>query len=126
VLIPGQPLVTFENLTNGSRTTVKRIPNGASSMFSTPVNWEPNYDVETNLGGKIQSGDQLIASQKLCTDGPKLETPPVKECSSLGAPRIRTPLAGNEYVVVDVFVPGARIRVYDSSNKEIGDGVLVQ
>jgi HNH endonuclease len=41
-------------------------------------------------------------SSPVVTAGPKMETPPVRECESMGAPRIRTPIAG--------------------TNNEIGDG----
>jgi hypothetical protein len=122
-VIPGQELVTITNLTNGARTTIDRSPNGMSgSIGSWPVNRYENYDVATNLGGPLLSGDQLIGSQQLCTEGPKFESPRVEECSSLGAPRISTPIAGNDYVVVNVAVPGARIRVYSDMDGEIGDG----
>jgi hypothetical protein len=121
-LVLGQQLINFENLINGSFTTVNRSTNSATGSFTTPINWYPNYDIASNLGGAIRAGETIVASQKLCTTGPRMETPPVQECSSMGAPRIRTPLAKTDYVVVEDAIPGARIRVYDDASKEIGDG----
>jgi hypothetical protein len=121
-LVVGQQLINFESLVNGSFTTVNRTSSPATGSFTTPVSWYPNYDIASILGGPIRGGESVVASQKLCTAGPKMETPPVRECESVGAPRIRTPIAGTNYVVVDMAIPGARIRVYDDTNNEIGDG----
>ena len=58
----------------------------------------------------------------MCSEGPKTETPRAEEFEALPAPRIRHPLVGDNYVVVTESVPGARIRVYDGSGNELGDG----
>ena len=43
-------------------------------------------------------------------------------CDDLPAPRIRHPLVGDTLVILTEAIPGARIRVYDASGVEIGDG----
>lgn len=119
----GQELVTVETLVNGSRTSLVEAGFGAIGNFTTPVSWFPDYDVATRMGRPLLVGDRLTAAQSLCdTSGPKTETPPAQGCKELPAPRIRHPLVGDNFVVVTESVPGARIRVYDDSNTELGDG----
>jgi hypothetical protein len=117
----GQQLITVGSLTNGSHTrmTVSGAPAGE---FSTPISHWSNYDLATALGHPLAGGDSVSAQQKLCVAGPENKTPPAGKCDELPAPRIFTPLAGTSFVVVWQAVPGARIRVYDASNTEIGDG----
>ena len=119
----GQELVTIETLVNGSRTSVSEASAGFIGEFRTPVSWRPDYDVATPLGGPLQLGDQLLAQQSLCSvEGPRGRTPPPERCEALPPPRIRHPRAGDTSVVVTEAVPGARVRVYDAANEEIGDG----
>jgi|GEM_PF-1734529 len=118
----GQELVTVESLTHGSRTSIAEASFGPIGDFTTPVSWFPDYDVATKMGSPLSAGDQLIASQTLCSEGPKTETPRAEDCEALPAPRIRHPLVGDNYVVVTDAVPGARIRVYDGGGNELGDG----
>jgi len=118
----GQELVTVESLTNGARTSMAEASFGSLSDFSTPISWFPNYDVATRLGRPLAAGDQLLASPSLCTKGSTTQTQRAEDCSALPAPRIQRPLASTNYVVVTQAVPGARIRVYDNSGKELGDG----
>ena len=118
---PGQQLVTVSSLTNGSHTSLG-VSGTSAGGFSTPVSWWPDYDLKTALGRPLVSGDAITAQQKLCASGPTTKTPPTGKCEDLPAPRIYTPIAGTNYVTVWQAVPGARIRIYDGSNIEIGDG----
>jgi hypothetical protein len=118
----GQELVTIESILHGAWVEVGEASAGALGKFSTPVSWKPEYDVATKLGQPLMAGNQLYANQTLCDSGPNGETPPARECEDIPAPKIRIPLEGEEFVVVTEAVPGARIHVYDSSNKELGDG----
>ena len=121
-IFAGQELVTVETLLNGSKTTVAEANFGVLSSFSTPISWYPNYDVATKLNRPLSTGDQLLASQTLCSSGPEIVTPRAQDCQELPPPRIRTPIVGETYVVVIDKIPGARIHVYDAANIEIGDG----
>jgi len=118
---PGQQLVNFGSLTNGSVTTVgvSGLPAG---KFSTPISWLPEYNLASEIGRSLISGDVITAQQKLCVAGPEIKTPPTGKCDELPAPRIFTPIAGNNFVVVWQAIPGARIHVYDAASIEIGDG----
>lgn len=118
----GQELVAIGNLINGSVTTIREAGFGSVGGFSTPISWLPNFDVATPLGRRLAASDRLSASEKLCAIEVGGEFQPTGGCETLPAPRIRHPLAGNNYVVVDVFVPGARIHVYDDMGVELGDG----
>ena len=118
----GQELVTLENLTNGSQTTIAEVAAGSLGSFSTSVSWYPDFDVATPLGRRLVVGDKLTATQMLCDIESTGEIPPTVRCDELPAPRIQHPIVGNNYVVVTQSVPGARIRVYDAADREIGDG----
>ena len=118
----GQELVTLETLTNGSRTRMAEMAAGNLGGFSTSISWYPDFDVATPLGRPLAAGDRLTATQILCDLESIGETPPAIRCEELPAPRIQHPIVGTKYVVVTQSVPGARIRVYDASGKEIGDG----
>lgn len=75
-------------------------------------------------GPAFAAGERLLASQRLCAGSgeTQMQASPAQDCSALPAPRIRVPLVGNNYVAVIEAVPGARIRAYDNSNVELGDG----
>ncbi len=120
----GQEFVTLESLINGSRTTISEVAFGRLGEISTPVWWFPNFDIGTPLRRSLAAGERLVASQRLCAGAgeTQMQGQPALECSALPAPIIRVPLVGDNYVVVSAAVPGARIRVYDSSNTELGDG----
>lgn len=118
----GQQLVTVETLVHGSHGNAEEVGTGSLGDFTTPVSWLPDFDVATPLGRPLQSGDQLRASQRLCSRGPPTETPPVLTCEQLPAPKISHPIVGNAYVVVIEAVPGARVHVYDAGGVELGDG----
>jgi hypothetical protein len=117
----GQQLVTIGSLTNGSQTKLE-VSGLSAGGFTTPISWWPNYDLATALGRPLAFGDSIAAQQTLCRPGPITTTPPVSKCEELPAPRIYRPLAGTTFVVVWQAIPGARIRVYDASSTEIGDG----
>lgn len=119
----GQELLTLTSLVHGSFTAVSESSFGSlGEIYSWPVSWYPDYDFATPLGHPLQSGETLRASQRLCDKGPENQTPPTQSCEQLPPPRISTPVAGQTFVIVTDAVPGARIRVYDASNNELGDG----
>jgi len=62
------------------------------------------------------------STRRLCETGPTTSSEPAGRCQGLPEPRIRTPLVGDHYVVVTDAIPGARIRVYDQTGDELGDG----
>lgn len=119
----GQELITLSTLVHGATTTVSEISAGTlGSTGSWPVTWYPDFDVAQGLGRPLVAGDQLEAYQELCEMGPSNVTPEAKDCEELPPPRIATPIAGQTWVSVTESVPGAQIRVYDSSLDELGDG----
>ena len=119
----GQEIAQIVNLTNGSATSIEAIGRGDIGGFSTPISWFNHFDFKTStLGRAVSSGDQFIIRQELCGIKTTTEPPGVTDCKELPAPRIDHPIVGANYVVVTSAVPGARIRVYDGSNNEIGDG----
>jgi hypothetical protein len=123
--IAGQPVVNLSNLANGALTTVSESSAGDLAIFSTAVDWQPEVDVATKLGGPLQAGHQLSVVSKLCDDV-KVSFPETQPCKELGVPRIATPLVGQAFVTVTDAVPGARILIYDAALNEIGDGSGVQ
>lgn len=123
--IAGQPVVNLSNLANGALTTVSESSAGDLSIFSTAVDWQPEVDVATKLGGPLQAGHKLSVVSQLCDDV-KVSFPETQPCKELGVPRIATPLVGQTFVTVTDAVPGARILIYDAALNEIGDGSGVQ
>lgn len=123
--VAGQPVVNVSNLANGAMTTVAESSVGDLSTFTTAVDWQPEVDVATKLGGPLQAGHHLSVVSKLCTDV-KVSIPEARPCKELAAPKIATPLVGQIFVTVTDAVPGARILVYDAALNEIGDGSGVQ
>ncbi len=122
-LYVGQELANIHQLTNGTFTEIIKIGSGPIGKFSTPISWENNFDFKKSaLGRPVAGGDQFVIFQQLC--GLKIETEPpgIAECREIPAPRIDHPIVGANYVVVTNAIPGARIRVYDAANNEIGDG----
>lgn len=122
MIYAGQQLTTLETLVHGSLAEVRELTAGPLGKVQTPVTWWPNFDVATPLGRPLNLSDQLRAQQSLCTKGPESPVPPAVRCEALPPPRISPPWAGATYVVVLESVPGARVRIYDASNAEIGDG----
>jgi hypothetical protein len=119
----GQELLTLTSLVNGAFTKVSEASaGGLGEIYSWPVSWYPNYDVATPLGHPLLSGETIYASQRLCSSGPENKTPPARRCEALPPPIVSTPVAGQDFVVVNDAVPGASVRVYDAGGVEIGDG----
>ena len=123
--IVGQQVVNLSSLANGALTTLSESGAGDLAVFSTAVDWQPEVDVATGLGGPLQAGHQLSVVSMLCEDT-KVSFPEARPCEKLGAPRIATPLVGQTFVTVTDAVPGARILVYDAALNKIGDGSGVQ
>jgi hypothetical protein len=119
---PGQSLTTLETLVNGAVVRVREQTAGPLGNVQTPVSWFPSFDVATPLGRPLNSSDRLTAAQALCTKGPDSPVPPAVRCEALTPPRIGQPWVGATFVAVLESVPGARVRIYDAGNIEIGDG----
>jgi hypothetical protein len=91
------------------------------SVTDTATSFWTYIDVATALGRPLGPGDSLQAEQELCTINYSASTSDALPCGSLPAPKIRRPVVGNNFVVVIEAVPGARLRVYDATNTELGD-----
>jgi hypothetical protein len=118
----GQELISLSSLTNGAFTEID-VSGGGVAKFTTSISWKPNFDIASQIGRKLNSGDILTTTQLLCnTKSRPGRTTPAANCASLTPPAIQHPVVGSNFVVVSNAVPGARILVYDSSGKEIGDG----
>jgi hypothetical protein len=115
---PGQRLVTVSNLTNGTlnRTNVSGTP---TSNFMTPISWLPDFNLNRTLVG----GDTVGVRSELCTwsKPATLLGSQTGSCSQLPAPRVERANAGNAFVVMAEWVPGARI-IVAAGTTEIGDG----
>lgn len=119
----GRELINLAGLTHGTLTSVGVVGLAARAQFSTPHLWHPNYDLKGPIGRPIQQGDQIVASKLLCALNSVItRSQAARGCEALPAPRIRHPSAGEDRVSVTQSVTGARIRVYDGTNAEIGDG----
>lgn len=118
----GQELVTINNLAHGGLTSVGELSFGQIGEFETPVSWMPDFDIATPMGRPLLFGDELSVGQLLCISGPEIIGDPAAGCDELPAPRIEHPIVGRNWVVVTSAVPGARVRVYDDTGDELGDG----
>jgi hypothetical protein len=77
------------------------------------------------LDQPLALSDQLVVSQQLSefSSQPAFsQSPPVLSCADLPAPEIKDPLPGEDFVRVEDAVFGARVRIYDESGNELGDG----
>lgn len=122
IIFTGQELISLYNLTNGSQTQIGEASFGNLGGFSVPESWYPNFDLRSALGRPLGKNDRLYVTQKLCDLISTRESSTTITCDELPAPRIEQPFTGNAYVVVKQSIPGARVRIYDFSNTEIGDG----
>jgi hypothetical protein len=118
----GQELIDINNLAHGAISSIEEVTIGPAGNFETSISWQPGYDVATAIGRPLAAGDTLSLSQELCAAGPVFTGEAAVGCAELPAPLIEHPIVGQERVVVTRAVPGARIRVYDESGEELGDG----
>ena len=119
----GQELLSLENMTHGAETEIQNLNTGqVGSISSWPISWYPDFDITKKLGAPLSAGQTLKISHSLCEAKPVVEVGPALSCRDLSAPRIRRPYRGDSSVIVQKFVPGARIRVYDAPGNELGDG----
>lgn len=122
IVFQGQELVNVTNLLNGALTEVAEGSGAGAVKFSTAVDWMPNVDIASAIGGPLTAGQSLVVESKLCTAAPILKTEGAKSCQEIPAPTIQQPFVGQSIVTVTDAVPGARILIYDQSLNEIGDG----
>lgn len=112
----GQTEFYVADVVQGAVVTV--FVNG-NPVHQEPSGWQGDYVV---LPNPLSAGDKITTMQSLCSDSPKSPDISVIDCKFLPAPQIATPRIGDTWVTVTSAVPGARIRVYDGSLTEIGDG----
>lgn len=123
-LYVGQELIGLSSLVHGADTTVfeSGTPGDLGRTGSWPVTWYPDFYLPAGLGRPLALGDVLFAQQTLCFPSPPNGTGETGDCTQLPPPLIATPWEGQTWVSVTDSVPGARIRVYDATNVELGDG----
>jgi hypothetical protein len=129
----GQQYVQVDQMTSGGYAELAIAVPGQTSVLPlgssppTPTGHDSVFYVPTSpLGRTLQTGDVMEAKPSLC---PGSATPtgltgysvPVVPCEDLPEPRITTPLAGENFVTVLNNLPGSRIALYDSLNREIAD-----
>lgn len=118
----GQELLLLRDLANGSRRIVIESANGQIAKVENPVWWHWDIDVVPGLGRPLTTSDQLAFVEELCDETFQTGPIPVQPCRELPAPAIAHPVAGQDWVLVTDSVPGARVRVFDASGIELGDG----
>jgi hypothetical protein len=124
-LYEGQELVHMHKIAEGASLSLSELSFGPLwGLSSWPVSWVSYVDVATPLGSPLQTSHTLVPEQSLCgvTSPTASAQYIVQDCSELGAPVIATPVDGDDFVIVLEAVPGATIRVFDSSGTEIGNG----
>ncbi|MFN8698771.1 MAG: hypothetical protein ACK500_10845 [Flavobacteriales bacterium] len=119
-----QELLQISGLTYGAKTVVREMASATSGSFQTPISWYPDYHIAQQVGRPLRPGDQVQVVQELCGRFSPWEQPNSKlhDCERLPGCRIETPRAGTNYVLPYDIIPGSRVRVYDESGNEIGDG----
>ncbi len=107
-------IITINQLMNGAKVTINA---GGATIGGGGA---PAEHVRFGLSRALVAGETVDIRQQLCAtvgDGSGI----VQPCSSLPAPRIAAPWAGDDVIHVIDPVPGSRIRVY-AAGAEIGDG----
>jgi len=119
-LYESQKFINVGNLTYGSNSEVLESGAGSLGAFSTPMSWK-NF----RIANPLALSDQLVVNQSLCafSSQPSFsQAPTILSCSALPAPEIKDPLPGEDFVSVVAPLLGARVRIYDESGNELGDG----
>ncbi|MEM9191442.1 MAG: hypothetical protein AAGF12_19880 [Myxococcota bacterium] len=117
----GQELVTIRNVEAGAEHSLTSSLGPVSTIGSWPFLIHSNHDIAAVLGRPIQVGESFELKQWLCESESTVVSSNALPCSSLPAPEIVPPLAGEEIIRMSRAVPGAIIRVW-STTEEIGDG----
>lgn len=119
-----QQLLQISGLTYGAKTVVREQASATAGSFETPISWYPDYHIAEQVGRPLRPGDQIQVVQELCGRTSQWDEPNSKlhDCDRLPGCRIETPRAGTNYVLPYDIIPGSRVRVYDESGNEIGDG----
>lgn len=109
--------VTITDVVNGARITLSR--NGIV-QFAFP-SW--GYRHLVDLNPPYVQGEQLSATQQLCSGGPPSPagTTSVQPCAALPAPQVAPVQAGDTSITLTDFVSDARIKVFVNGVKT-GDG----
>jgi len=119
-IVAGQELIGIENLAHGARTTVDVSGVGTVASFSTAVDWKPEVNIASGLGGPLIEGQTVSVVSSLC-QATKIGFNSVQRCNDIPAPRIEQPFVGATSVTVTDAIAGARILVHDNNGIEIGD-----
>jgi len=126
----GQSVLGLRTVTYGASSQIQRdLPIPTINLGSTvpaPDGWGANFAVRPTLGRDINAGERFRATPQLyCPGGStgiSVVSPPARPCAEMPAPEIAAPAIGARSVVVLNAMPAARIRVFDGSGAEIGDG----
>lgn len=116
----GQEFINIGSLTYGSSSEVMKEGDGSGGGFITPMSW-----MNFGLNSPLALSDKLVVTQNLCdfSSQPSFaQSPTVLECLALPPPVINDPLPGKDFVTVIETLLGSRVRIYDESENELGDG----
>lgn len=126
----GQTVLGVRTVTFGAFSKMSRLDPGLLILGDTapaPDGWGANFHLPSSpLNGPASMGDTFSAEPSLyCPSGPvgpPTKMPPVRACELMPAPVIESPRVGAREVAVLQSMPGARIRIWDASGEEVGDG----
>lgn len=116
----GMDTVWVDGAHNGARLEV--YLNGTSPGDVIGARYTGASRARVWFSTNVNAGDQLFVTQELCNKSVPTTSIPVKPCSGLPAPVIRTPEIGDDFVVLLSAVAGARIEVFDASGVALGNG----
>ena len=116
----GMDVVWVNGAYNGSRIEVYLNGTNPSDVIGARYTGASRANVWFSTA--VNSGDQLFVTQELCNKSTPTTSIPVKPCSDLPAPVIRTPEIGDDFVIVLKAVARARIEVFDASGVALGNG----
>lgn len=119
-LYEGMSEVWVNGLFHGARFTVYK--NGTGSGAITAQGYTGGSRARVRLYAPLVAGDELYASQQLCSSSATTTPTPVNPCSALPAPIIRTPEIGATEVVILDALAGARVQIFDATGAQLGDG----
>ena len=80
------------------------------------------WNHKKQFGQPYALGDSLDVRQTLCTTSMPADIPAPIACGNVPAPKVIPPIEGENFISIFNHVAGARVRVYDAADVEIGDG----